>query len=68
MRNIQPLASKATSNNKLKVISNDAANTSTPGFKRDDVLFQKWLHYDFNKDNSMPVDSKTITNYIQGNL
>ncbi|MDJ1257792.1 MAG: flagellar hook-basal body complex protein [Candidatus Midichloria sp.] len=70
MNNVEytALAGKVASTNKLKVVSNNAANASTSGFKGDDVLFQKWLHYDFNKDNSMPVDAKTITNYVQGNL
>lgn len=62
------LAGKIGSSNKLKVVSNNTANASTPGFKADDVLFQKWLHHDLNKENIMPIDAKTITNHTQGNL
>ena len=62
------LAGKIGSSNKLKVVSNNTANASTPGFKADDVLFQKWLHNDLNKKNIMPIDARTVTNHVQGDL
>jgi len=62
------IAGKIASTNKLRVITNNTANGSTPGFKADNVLFQQWLHSDFEKKNIMPVDAKTVVNYTQGNL
>ena len=62
------LAGKVGASNSLRVASNNASNAATVGFKADGVLFQKWMHQDVQKQDTMPTDAKTFINHRQGEL
>ncbi len=54
--------------NNVTSISNDMANTNTPGYKEDKIVFQKYLTQDLHDKNTMPLDRATIINIKPGSL
>ena len=53
---------------KLDVISNNVANAASSGFKEEKVLFEEFLNKDKLSKTSMPVASRSVTNFTAGAL
>jgi flagellar basal-body rod protein FlgF len=62
------LSGQVASMNNFRVILNNSANSATPGFKSDKMLFNKFMHKDVDKEYAMPMDIKTYVNQAQGSL
>ena len=52
--------------NNVTNISNNVANVNTPGYKEDQMVFEKYLTQDINDKNTMPLDRATIVDIKQG--
>lgn len=66
--NYNLLTSQIRTFNNVTSISNDIANTNTPGYKEDKMVFQKYLTDDVNDKNTMPLDRATVVNIKPGPL
>jgi len=54
--------------NTTSTIANNIANVNTPGYKQDQMVFEKYLTQDVNKKNTMPLDRATIVDIKQGSM
>ena len=52
----------------LTTVSNNIANLNTPGYKEDEMVFEKYLTKDVNDHNTMPLERATIINTKSGSL
>lgn len=66
--NYNLLAAQVGTFNKVATISNNIANINTPGYKEDNMVFERYLTKDKNDMNTMPLDRATIVDIKPGAL
>lgn len=64
--NYNLLAAQIVTFNNLTTTSNNIANINTPGYKEDDMVFEKYLTKDKHDLNTMPLDRATIVDMKTG--
>lgn len=62
------LAKQITSFDKLNVTANNVANAGTDGFKKDQLVFEKYIPHDVNDKISFPDDKRTVIDLSEGSL
>lgn len=66
--NYNLLAAQVGTFNNVATVSNNIANANTPGYKEDNMVFEKHLTKDKNDMNTMPLDRATIVDNKPGSL
>ncbi len=66
--NYNLLAAQIVTFNNLTTTSNNIANINTPGYKEDDMIFEKYLTKDKHDLNTMPLDRATIVDIKPGSF
>ena len=64
--NYNLIAAQVVTFNNLTTTSNNIANTNTPGYKQDSMVFEKYLTKDKYDSNTMPLDRATIVDVTPG--